>query len=82
TLSLDQIPAADIESVEVITNPSSKFDAGGGAAGIVNIVLKKEKRMGYNGNVRVGGDSRGGLNLGGDINARQGKLNFFASGMF
>ncbi len=82
TLSLDQIPAAEIESVEVITNPSSKFDAGGGAAGIVNIVLKKERKVGYNGNVRVGGDSRGGYNLGGDINARQGKINVFASGMY
>lgn len=82
TLTLDQIPAADIESVEVITNPSSKFDAGGGAAGIVNIVLKKEKRVGYNGNVRLGGDSRSGYNLGGDINARQGKINLFASGMY
>ncbi|HMQ46376.1 MAG TPA: outer membrane beta-barrel protein [Saprospiraceae bacterium] len=82
TLSLDQIPAADIESVEVITNPSAKFDAGGGAAGIVNIVLKKEKRVGYNGNIRVGGDSQGGYNFGGDINARQGKVNIFASGMY
>lgn len=82
TLSLDQIPASDIERVEVITNPSAKFDAGGGAAGIVNIILKKERKMGYNGNVRLGGDSRGGLNFGGDINARQGKVNLFASGMY
>lgn len=82
TLSLDQIPAADIESVEVITNPSAKFDAGGGAAGIVNIVLKKERKVGYNGNLRVGGDSQGGYNLGGDVNARQGKINVFASGMY
>lgn len=82
TLSLDQIPADAIESVEVITNPSAKFDAGGGAAGIVNIVLKKERKMGYNGNVRAGTDSRGGLNLGGDINARGGKINLFGSGMF
>ncbi len=82
TLSLDQIPANDIETVEVITNPSAKFDAGGGAAGIVNIVLKKEKRVGYNGNVRAGTDTQGGYNFGADINARQGKMNVFASGMF
>lgn len=82
TLSLDQIPAASIESVEVITNPSAKYDAGGGTAGIVNIVLKKEKRLGYNGNVRAGGDSREGFNLGGDINARGEKVNLFASGNF
>ncbi|MDX1907000.1 MAG: outer membrane beta-barrel protein [Bacteroidia bacterium] len=81
TLSLDQIPASEIESVEVITNPSAKFDAGGGAAGIVNIVLKKEKRLGYNGNLRLGGDSQLGYNLGGDLNARGGKVNLFASAM-
>jgi outer membrane receptor protein involved in Fe transport len=80
TLSLDQISADAIESVEVITNPSAKYDAGGGTAGIVNIVLKKEKRLGYNGNVRTGADSRGGFNLGGDINARGEKINLFASG--
>jgi outer membrane receptor protein involved in Fe transport len=77
TLSLDQISADAIESVEVITNPSAKYDAGGGTAGIVNIVLKKEKRLGYNGNVRTGVDSRGGGSFGGDINARGGKINLF-----
>lgn len=79
TLSLEQIPATSIETVEVITNPSAKYDAGGGTAGIVNIVLKKNKRLGYNGNLRFGGDSRRGTNFGGDINARGEKLNIFAS---
>ncbi|MDX2250365.1 MAG: TonB-dependent receptor [Bacteroidia bacterium] len=82
TLSLDQIAADAIESVEVITNPSAKFDAGGGTAGIVNIVLKKERRLGYNGNIRTGINSRGGYNAGGDINARGEKINVFASGNF
>ncbi len=80
TLSLDQIAANTIESVEVITNPSAKFDAGGGAAGIVNIVLKKDQQIGYNGNLRLGGDSQGGFNGGGDINARGEKVNVFGSG--
>lgn len=80
TLTLDQIAADAIESVEVITNPSAKFDAGGGTAGIINIVLKKEKRLGYNGSVRGGVDSRAGGNFGGDINARGEKINLFASG--
>jgi outer membrane receptor protein involved in Fe transport len=82
TLTLDQIPADIIDRVELITNPSAKFDASGGGAGILNIVLKKNKRVGYNGGLRFGVDSRGKLNTGGDINLRQGKLNFFLSGMY
>lgn len=76
-LTIDQIPADAIESVEVITNPSAKYDASGGGAGIVNIVLKKERRIGYNGSVRAGVDMRGRFNLGGDINVREGKFNAF-----
>jgi outer membrane receptor protein involved in Fe transport len=81
TLTLEQISADAIESVEVITNPSAKYDAGGGTAGIVNIVLKKDKRLGYNGSVRAGTDTRGGFNTGGDINARGQKINVFGSAM-
>lgn len=82
TLTLDQIPADAIASVELITNPSAKYDASGGMAGILNIVLKKNRRAGYNGNLRAGVDSRGMINLGGDINVKQDKVNMFASGMF
>src|SRR6476660_4910630 len=79
TLTLDQIPADAIESVEVITNPSAKYDASGGNAGILNIILKKNKKSGYNGNVMAGVDKRGGLNGGGSFNVRQNKVNFTAS---
>ena len=79
TLTLDQIPADAIESVEVITNPSAKYDASGGGAGILNIVLKKNRKTGYNGNLRAGIDKRGAVNGGGDFNVRQGKLNLAAS---
>jgi len=79
TLTLDQIPADQIATVEVITNPSAKFDASGGTAGILNIVLKKNRKAGYNGDVRAGIDMRGKINGGGDINIRQGKINFFAN---
>jgi outer membrane receptor protein involved in Fe transport len=82
TLTLDQIPADAIESVEVITNPSAKFDASGGTSGILNIVLKKNKKSGYNGNLRAGVDKRGAMNGGGDFNVRQGKVNISASAMF
>ncbi len=80
TLTLDQIPADAIESVEVITNPSAKYDASGGGAGVLNIVLKKNKKTGYNGNVRAGVDKYGAINGGADISLRQNKFNFNASG--
>jgi outer membrane receptor protein involved in Fe transport len=77
TMTLDQIPADAIESVEIITNPSAKFDASGGTAGILNLVLKKNRKVGYNGSVRTNLDSRGRIGIGGDINIRQSKVNFF-----
>lgn len=80
TLTLDQIPADAIESVEVITNPSAKYDASGGNAGIINIILKKNKKSGYNGNVMAGVDKRGGVNGGGSFSLRQNKINFSISG--
>ena len=82
TLTLDQIPADAIESVEVITNPSSKYDASGGGAGIVNIILKKNRKTGYNGNVRAGFDSHGAVNGGINFNLRQDKFNFTANGFY
>lgn len=82
TLSLDQIPSDAIESVEMITNPSAKFDASGGQSGILNIVLKKARKVGYNGGVRAGVDSRGRFNGGGDFNIRQGKVNVFANAFY
>ncbi|MFZ9718476.1 MAG: carboxypeptidase regulatory-like domain-containing protein, partial [Chitinophagaceae bacterium] len=78
-LSLDQIPADAIQTIELITNPSAKFDASGGQSAIINIVLKKNKRVGYSGNVRTGIDMRGRPNFGGDINVRQAKINTFAN---
>ena len=77
TMTLDQIPADAIESVEIITNPSAKFDASGGTAGILNLVLKKNKKVGYNGGFRANLDSRAKVGLGGDINLRQEKVNLF-----
>ena len=79
-LTLDQIPADAIQSVEVVTNPSAKYDAEGGPGGVLNIVLKKNRKKGYNGSVRAGVDSRGGGNLGGSFNARSGKFNLSFNG--
>lgn len=80
TMTLEQIPADAIATVELITNPSAKFDASGGGAGILNVVLKKNKKAGYNGNVRSSIDSRGRPGFGGDINIKQKKINLFANG--
>jgi len=47
---LDNLPASAIERIEIINNPSAKYDANGNA-GIINIVLKKEEKTGFNGTV-------------------------------
>jgi outer membrane receptor protein involved in Fe transport len=82
TLTLDQIPADAVQSVEIITNPSAKFDASGGTSGILNVVLKKNRKTGYNGSIRTGIDSRGRFNVGGDFNVKEGKINTFLSGNY
>ncbi len=51
---LDNIPASAIEKVEIINNPSSKYDANGNA-GIINIIFKKNKKEGFNGKVGLAG---------------------------
>jgi iron complex outermembrane recepter protein len=74
------IPGSTIDKIELITNPSSRFDAQGNA-GIINIRLKKNKIKGTNGNITAGYQqqvhyrSNGSLN----INYRQGKINAFAN---
>jgi hypothetical protein len=80
-LTLDQIPANDIEKVEVITNPSAKFDAAS-SGGIINIILKKNRRIGLNGIASAGVGSPNILNGGLNLSLRQGKFNFFASGNY
>ncbi|MBN2683157.1 MAG: TonB-dependent receptor, partial [Bacteroidales bacterium] len=77
--ALQQIPASIIESIEIITNPSAKYDPDG-VAGIINVITKKKKEPGYNGLINATVDSKGGYS--GDIllNFRVNKLNVFVGG--
>ncbi len=75
---LQQMPAGSIEKIEVITNPSAKHSPEG-TAGIINIVLKRDRKAGYYGSVQAGGDSEGGYNAGGNINYSSGSLDAYAN---
>ncbi|WP_149275571.1 TonB-dependent receptor domain-containing protein [Pareuzebyella sediminis] len=76
TDALRQLPADAIEKVEVITSPSARYDAEG-TAGILNIILKKEKTLGFNGSVNtyLGYPTNGGITT--NINLRTDKFNIF-----
>lgn len=75
---LEQMPAESIDKIEVITNPSAKYSPEG-TAGIINIVLKKDRKAGYYGSVQAGVDTRKGWNTGGNINYSSGKLDAYAN---
>lgn len=74
--ALGSITADMIESVEVITNPSAKYEAGG-TSGIINIVLKKEEKKGFNGSASVNTGIPDNHSLGASLNLRTEKFNFF-----
>jgi iron complex outermembrane recepter protein len=76
TSALQSLPAASIESVEVITNPSAKYDAQG-STGIINIITKKDGRFGMNGNITLGAGTNDKYNGNFGLNARKGKWNVF-----
>ncbi len=78
-LTLDQIPADQVDRVELITNPSAKFDAAS-SAGIINVVMKRNRRVGLNGIATIGVGHPDLLNGNLTLNARQGKFNLFAIG--
>lgn len=78
-LLLEQIPADDIERIEVITNPGAAFDASSGG-GIINVVLKKSTRPGYNGQVQVSAGTNGRYGTNANLNVKDGRWNFTVSG--
>ena len=74
---LEQLPAESIERIEVITNPSAKFSPEG-TSGIINIVLKEDRRAGYYGSLQAGVDTRGGWNASGNVNYSSNKTEMYA----
>lgn len=74
---LEQIPAENIEKIEVITNPSSKYDSEG-TAGIINIVLKKNKSKGFGSSVQVTTGIPDNHALGYNVNYKNKKINIFS----
>lgn len=73
---LQQLPGSLIERVEIITNPSARYEAEG-MAGIINIILKKERKEGFNGSFEI--ITGQPVNYGGaaNLNYRHRKVNFF-----
>jgi hypothetical protein len=73
--ALQQIPANLIENIEIITNPSAKFDPDG-SAGIINVILKKKKTLGLNGllNLSAGTNDKYSGNL--NLSYKTGKFGF------
>jgi len=81
TQLLQALPANSIEKIEVITNPSSRYDAEG-QSGIINIVLKKDVRQGLNGNVTASAGSYDNYQAGTSLNYRGYKFNVFGGYSF
>jgi len=78
TLTLEQIPADQIEKVEIITNPSAKYDAAT-TGGILNIILKKNTKPGYNGMVGAGVGTGNRYNFNGNLNIKEEPFNLSLS---
>ena len=75
---LQSIPASSIESVELITNPSAKYDAEG-QSGIINIVLKKNKKLGLNGSLALSAGNRDNYNANTNLSFQNSKVNIYGN---
>ena len=78
---LQSIPASSIETVEVINNPSAKYDAEG-QSGIINIVLKKNKKLGLNGNVALTAGNQDNYNANTSLSFQNNKINIYGNYSF
>jgi outer membrane receptor protein involved in Fe transport len=75
---LQSIPASSIESVELITNPSAKYDAEG-QSGIINIVLKRNKKLGFNGSLALTAGNRDNYNANTNLSFQNKKINLYGN---
>ncbi|KQB99450.1 TonB-dependent receptor domain-containing protein [Pedobacter sp. Hv1] len=75
---LQSIPASSIESVELITNPSAKYDAEG-QSGIINIVLKRNKKLGFNGSVALTAGNRDNYNANTSLSFQNKRVNLYGN---
>ncbi|HPH18283.1 MAG TPA: carboxypeptidase-like regulatory domain-containing protein, partial [Haliscomenobacter sp.] len=73
---LQQLQGSLVDKVEVITNPSARYEAEG-QAGIINIVLKKDRRQGFNGSFDLITGNPDNFGAGANVNYRKDKVNFF-----
>ncbi|WP_264537674.1 TonB-dependent receptor domain-containing protein [Flavobacterium sp. N1736] len=75
---LAQISSANVERVEVITNPSAAYEAQGGA-GIINIILKKNSMQGFNGSLQASIGTPANHNLNANVSYKTEKVNLFSN---
>jgi ferric enterobactin receptor len=75
---LQQLQGSSIERIEIITNPSARYEAEG-MSGIINIILKKERKEGFNGSFDVITGIPTNLGLAANVNYRRKNLNFFVN---
>ncbi len=77
---LKQLPSNSIKQIELITNPSAKYNPEG-MSGIINIILNKNVKIGFNGNasVNLAYENQPKFNSNIDFNYRNGKLNFYGN---
>jgi len=73
---LQQLQGSLVDKVEVITNPSARYEAEG-MSGIINIVLKKDRRQGFNGSFDLITGNPDNFGAGANVNYRKDKINFF-----
>lgn len=80
---LKNLPSANLDQIEIMTNPPAKFDASGNS-GVINIKTKKTRTVGYNGSVTGshGQGVYGKENISTNLNFRENKMNFFGNASY